>query len=71
MRISAVTSALVLGLVLFAHPALCQGELPAIGDRSTNTDGRISLRVEAPQGKAIFLKPPMCCGKSLTRNCAR
>lgn len=54
MRISAVTSVLALSLDLFAHPALCQRELLTIGNR--NTDGRISLRAEAPQGKAIFFE---------------
>ena len=56
MRISAGASVLVLYSVLLAHPALCQSEPPAIGNRSTSTDGRVALREETRQGKAIFFE---------------
>ena len=56
MRISAGTSVLVLCSVLLAHPALSQTEPAAMGNRSTTTDGRIALREETSQGKAIFFE---------------
>jgi lipopolysaccharide assembly outer membrane protein LptD (OstA) len=56
MRVSAGASVLVLYSVLLAHPALCQTEPPAIGNRSTSAEGRIALREETREGKAIFLE---------------
>lgn len=56
---------MVLCSVLLAHPALCQSEPPAIGNRSTGTDGRIALREETRQGKAIFFEADKVMHESL------